>query len=101
MEDSESLFQNLSVYTAGEQICISYSLEHNGQGSIMLYHPCVHNDVLFVHQTNSLSQTLCVLASSGCYSVAVFGIRNNGLMDPSPDKTAIARIGYLITIIHT
>ena len=72
-------------------------MENSYQGNtIVVYRPCLQGDVLFIQHTNALSQTLCVLASTGCYSVAVFGIRNNGLTDLSPDKIAVARIGYLL-----
>ena len=91
-------FNNLSLFSVVQQICISHSLQLQAGylGCTILFHPCIFEgawDFISVHYMSAQIQTTCFLVSTGCYSVAVFMVSRDGLMDLVPAETVFFVIG--------
>ena len=81
---------NLTLFSAAEQVCVSHSLQANFFGCTILFHPCIPEwagDIISVNYINTRIQTTCFHLSSGCYFVPVFVVRRDGLLDSSPAIT--------------
>ena len=79
-------------------MCISYSMKVNYLGCTVIYHPCILGGVqnfISIYYTNEQSQNTCLSAATGCFSIAVFGVRKNGLMDQLPAKTYLPTAGVI------
>ena len=86
---------NLTVFSAAEQICISHSLQADYLGYTILFHPRTlqwTGDITSINYINTWMQTTCFFPPSGCYFITIFVISRDGLLDPLPAITDILMI---------
>ena len=63
-----------------------------------MYVPCtteaLHDqwNAISVHYTNGQEQTVCIEVDDECYSVAVFGMNKNGLLDTTPATAQLVTV---------
>ena len=88
-------FRNITLYSNAGQMCVSYSLLLHYKGCTTVYLPCSTEapwNAISVQYTNGQEQSICYDVDSDCYSVAVFGVSMNGLLDTTPAKAQIINI---------
>ena len=85
-------------------MCVSYSLLPHYEGCTTVFLPCSTDheslwNAIHVQYTNGQEQNVCYdIVKGQCYSVAVFGMGKNGLLDSAPAHTSLKTIGNLLNL---
>ena len=84
-------FNNVTLLSVDQQICITYSLKNNYLGCTIIHVPCIADgiwDPISVYYLNAQTQTTCFSVASVCnHTIALFGVGKNGAVDSVPAKT--------------
>lgn len=86
---------NLTLFAAAEQVCVSHALQADYLGCTILFHPCSlewAGEFMSINYMNAQMQTACFSPSSGCRYVAIFNIRRDGLLDLLPAITDVVMV---------